>query len=348
MSVFRFPPPRGKSRHLAPPRGSLAPKLFSMYFVPFLTSSRDSCDSNISNASQTSRLTAFEHTPANPASQPRHLLLFIGGLSDGLLTVPYSTTLATALPETWTLAEVHLSSSYSGWGTSNLQRDVSELSKCVTYFRTIKPGKIVLMGHSTGCQDIMEYLTGPDHSSRAKIDGGILQGPVSDRQAIVSGLDPSLYVGSCAVAQGMLDIGDGDEIMPSYSMRNFFGTAPVSAKRWLSLASPNHDGADDFFSSDLSDERLMQTFGKLPKGVPVCVMHSEKDEYVDAGIDKGALIERWIEAVKKGGGSVDELHSGVIKGATHNLQTCSDEVIERLVERVLGFLDGLEKQKPVL
>ncbi|PBP24518.1 DUF1749-domain-containing protein [Diplocarpon rosae] len=296
----------------------------------------------------TSRLTAFEHTPTIPASRPQNLIIFIGGLSDGLLTVPYTTPLAIALPETWTLAQVHLSSSYLGWGTSNLQRDVFELSKCVTYFRNIKSGKIVLMGHSTGCQDIMEYLTGADHSLRAKIDGGILQGPVSDRQAIVSGLDPALYVGSCAIAQGMLDIGDGDEIMPSYSMKSFFGTAPVSAKRWLSLASPNHDGDDDFFSSDLSDERLMQTFGKLPEGVPVCLVHSEKDEYVDASVDKEALIKSWIEIIKKSKGSVDEINSGVVEGATHNLKGCSEEVVGRLVDRVLGFLDGLEKKNSVL
>ena len=39
--------------------------------------------------------------------------------------------------------------------------------------------------------------------------------------------------------------------------------APVSAKRRLSLASPgpSHSGEDDFFSSDLDDERLATTFG---------------------------------------------------------------------------------------
>lgn len=188
----------------------------------------------------------------------------------------------------------------------------------------------------------MEYLTGMGHQFRAKIDGGILQGPVSDRQAIVAGLEPSLYVGSCAIAQGMVDIGDGDEVMPSYSMKSFLGRAPVSAKRWLSLASPHRDGDDDFFSDDLSEGQLMQTFGALPKGCPLCIIHSGSDEYVSKEIDKEALIKRWVEVARKGEGSVDEINSGVLEGATHNLAGCPDEVVKGLTKRVLSFLEGLD------
>lgn len=198
------------------------------------------------------------------------------------------------------------------------------------------------MGHSTGCQDIIEYLTGSGHASRAKIDGGILQGPVSDRQAIEIGLDPALYAGSCATAKAMIEAGDGDEILPSKTMKSFFGPAPVSAKRWLSLASPNHDGDDDFFSPDLSDDQLMKTFGALPKGTPLCVLHSGSDEYVDPKLDKEKVIQRWIEISKKGEGTVDEIHSGVLEGATHNLKGASEEVLSGLVKGILGFLESLD------
>ncbi|KAK0104872.1 hypothetical protein ONS95_005138 [Cadophora gregata] len=290
----------------------------------------------------TSRLTAFEHTPTTPPLPPQNILVFIGGLFDGLLTVPYTTPLAASLPPSWTLAQVHLSSSYTGWGTSNLQKDVAELSRCVKYFRGIKTGKIVLIGHSTGCQDIIEYLTGSGHASRAKIDGGILQGPVSDRQAIESGLDPALYSGSCAAAKAMVEAGDGDEILPSKTMKSFFGPAPVSAERWLSLASPDHDGDDDFFSSDLNDERLMKTFGALPRETPLCVLHSGSDEYVDPKLDKEGLIRRWIEIAKKGEGRIDEANSGILEGALHNLKGASEEVMDGFVKRVLGFLESLE------
>ncbi|XMA10936.1 hypothetical protein WAI453_003727 [Rhynchosporium graminicola] len=287
------------------------------------------------------RLTAFEHTPGKSTSQPQNILLFIGGLSDGLLTVPYTTPLAASLKPTWTLAEIHLSSSYSGWGTCNLEDDAEEISKCVAYFRSIKTGQIVLMGHSTGCQDIMFYLTGAEHSRHAKIDGAIMQGVVSDRQALEMHLDPELYKGSCVTAKAMVEAGDGDEILPSKTMDDFFET-PVSAKRWLSLASPDHNGDDDIFSSDLTDEQLGKTFGKLPKETKVAFLHSGEDEYVNPDLDKAGIIKKWAEIVKRGGGSVDEINSGVLEGASHNLKKASEYVMAGLVKRVLGFLEGIE------
>lgn len=204
----------------------------------------------------------------------------------------------------------------------------------------MKTGKIVLMGHSTGCQDVMEYLTGKGHASREPIDGGIIQAPVSDREAIL--LDPreaASYEKNCKLAQAMIDAGDGDQILP---VKVF--PCPVSAKRWLSLASPNHDGDDDYFSSDLADERLIRSFGALPTKSPLCILYSGADEYVPPRIDKEALVKRWIEIVKKGEGVVDEENSGVIEGASHNLEKDPEDVVQGLVKRVLGFLNGLSPQ----
>ncbi|PMD48931.1 DUF1749-domain-containing protein [Hyaloscypha variabilis F] len=289
------------------------------------------------------RLTAFEHTPHFPQTPPQNLLIFIGGLFDGLLTIPYTSTLSSALPATWTLAEVRLSSSYTGWGTSSLQKDVSELSDCVSYFRGIKTGKIVLMGSSTGCQDIMEYLTGADHASRPAIDGGILQAPASDREALILEMDLELYKSSCEAAQRMVDEGNGEEILPQREKGAAF-PAPCTARRWLSLASPNHDGDDDYFSSDLGDERLLKTFGKLPKQSPLCILMSEMDEYVPKSVDKKGVIGRWVSIIKKGKGILDEVNSGVVPGASHNLMKDGDDVVGDLVGRVVGFLEGLPEK----
>ena len=287
------------------------------------------------NTSQAKRLTAFEHTPNPNLGTGQNLLIFIGGLFDGLQTVPYTDTISDALPQTWSLAQVHLTSSYTGWGTSTLQRDAVELAKCVSYFRTIKSGKIVLMGHSTGCQDVMEYLTGTGRENRPTVDGGIIQAPASDREAIVMEMDPDHYLHSIAVATKMTEDGGADEILPSVELNGFF-PCPVSAKRWLSLASPYHDGDDDYFSSDLTDERLIKSFGALPKGSPVCVLFSGADEYVPKTVDKEAQISRWASIAQRGEGRVDETNSGVIERATHNLGGDPDEVVGDLVKRVLG------------
>ena len=190
----------------------------------------------------------------------------------------------------------------------------------------------------------MEYLVGPGYETRPPIDGGILQAPVSDREAILKELDPQVYEESCKVAQDMVDAGDSEEIMSRKVTKGLFAPAPVSAYRWLSLASPNHNGDDDYFSSDLSDEQLKKTFGNLPARSPLCILFSGNDEYIPKSLDKGALIQKWTSFVKEGDGKVDEKQSGVVAGASHNLAGNPEEIVNDLVTRVVGFLGGLPTQ----
>jgi hypothetical protein len=202
------------------------------------------------------------------------------------------------------------------------------------------------MGHSTGCQDVMEYLVGPGHETRPPIDGGILQAPVSDREGILMSVGPGYYAESCKVAQEMMDAGLARDIMPSKATR-MFGPSPVSARRFLSLASPNHDGDDDYFSSDLADERLVKTFGKVPARTPLCFIFSGNDEHVPKTTDVSALLQKWTGFVKRGGGKVDEENSGIVENASHNLQGSSAEVVSELVKRVLGFLNISPKESNI-
>jgi hypothetical protein len=188
----------------------------------------------------------------------------------------------------------------------------------------------------------MEYLTGPGHELRSPIDGGIIQASASDREAMGQEMDAEVLRNSTALAQKMVDAGEGEEILPSSAVASIF-PAPVCARRWLSLASPNHDGDDDYFSSDLTDEQLMKTFGSLPARSPLCILLSGEDEYMPKHIDKEALLRRWVEFVKKGDGKVDEEHSAVVPGASHNYMK-SPEVVPELVKKVVGFLNGLAKQ----
>src|SRR4051794_24832950 len=122
----------------------------------------------------TSRLVAFEHAPpgsspsTTSSTEPVNTLLWIGGLGGGLLPVPYTHTLADSLPPTWRLVEPLLSSGYEQWGTQTLGTDARDLRACVAYFRREQPDRrIVLMGHSTGAQDCMEYILGPQNGDAA-------------------------------------------------------------------------------------------------------------------------------------------------------------------------------------
>lgn len=149
------------------------------------------------------------------------------------------------------MAEVLLSSAYNGWGTSSLARDASELAEAVTYFRQTKgrQSKIVILGHSTGCQDCMEYCVGPGADERPHVDGIILQAPVSDPEAAAHLVDPAELKRANETAQEMVKNGQENDVMPNHLTRGFFNGA-VTAYRWLSLLSP--DGSKQSLSSAAS------------------------------------------------------------------------------------------------
>lgn len=294
------------------------------------------------------RLVAFEHTasPSNSSSEPTNIILWIGGLGDGLLTVRYPRVIAASLRPEWTLAEVLLSSAYKGWGTSSLKRDARELGECVKYFKENRPGKkVMLMGHSTGCQDIMEYLVGEGSSAREGVDGIILQGGVSDREGWVDMVEKNgwhdAFNETVTLAEKMVNDGNEREFLPREGsiVSKEFG-APVTAYRTHSLLSKGGD--DDYFSSDLEDEVLKKTFGKIPSSTPVMFLLGSLDPYIPAQVSKEGLLTRWTEFVRGGGGIVDDTNGGIILGAHHNLNDDPESVVQDLSQRVNRFLKNLD------
>ena len=82
-------------------------------------------------------LVAFESCPPTVAAAaaadeaatlPSKKCILIGGLSDGLLPVPYTKQLETACHERgWSLVQPIISSSYLGFGHGSLERDTKEI-----------------------------------------------------------------------------------------------------------------------------------------------------------------------------------------------------------------------------
>ncbi|KAK3942994.1 hypothetical protein QBC46DRAFT_53720 [Diplogelasinospora grovesii] len=268
-------------------------------------------------------------------------LIFIGGLGDGPLGVPYVRTIAESLSSSssssWSVFELLLSSSYSGFGFGSLRQDVEEIAAFVAYLRSVddERKKIVLMGHSTGCQDCMEYAKRSSDPAAAAdsgillipaVDGFILQGPVSDREALgmmaKGGRLPENEVQewqqkletSLRFAKDKIDKGEGgqDIIMPRAMLPRDTFTTPITAYRWWSLAAVGGD--DDYFSSDLADERVAEIWGSLRQ--PVLIVPSAQDEHVPRDIDVGELMERWKRAC---GPRIASSRSAMIPDANHRV-----------------------------
>lgn len=270
------------------------------------------------------RKVAFEFTP----TPRKKVLIFVGGMGDGLLTVPYIPVLVDKLATlNWSLVQIQLDSSFKGWGTSSLADDIEGIRSLVDYLKSEQGGsreKIVLMGHSTGSQDTIHYLL--NHGDT--IDAGIMQGSVSDRESFALEIDPQAQERLNSEAQQLLSGGRGDELLPAEFARRADKT-PITAYRWCSIMVPGGD--DDYFSSDLAEETISSTFGKLNK--PFLVAYSEADEFVPQSVDKHALLGKWENHSNP---KCWSKNSGLIPGASHNVK--QKEPQEYLCNMVSEFI----------
>jgi pimeloyl-ACP methyl ester carboxylesterase len=273
----------------------------------------------------------------------QNIILWVGGLGDTMLSVDYTIVLSSNLPDNWTLMHTSLNSSGQGWGTSSLKSDAEEIATWVAHFRAriAKGMKIVLMGHSTGCQGAMEYVTGEGHGERPPIDGVILQAPVSDREALMME-DRLKRDAIIEMAKKFTSEGRGDAVLPLEFGEPVFGKTPITAYRWLSLLSLDMNGDDDYFSSDLPISKLRTTFGAFPKTTPLQILCSGIDEHVPSSVNVQSLMDYWTRLVKEGGGIVDVENSAIIPKASHNLQGDDTKVVMELCDLVCRFVKNVE------
>lgn len=264
---------------------------------------------------------AFEFEPSGKSK----VLIFVGGLTDGLLTVPYLQGLAKALaPLGFSLIQIQISSSFIGFGTGSLKRDDEEIDSLVDYLKKDNRETLLLMGHSTGSQNTIHYLL----NHPAKISGGIMQAAVSDREYGNAVIPQPLLSELNAEAQALVNAGKQDQLLSMRHTEKMFGT-PITAYRWCSLLLPGGD--DDYFSSDLSDETLDNTFGHIQE--PFLVALSEKDTFFPEGAKPLYLLERWKAHTDP---KIWSKSSGIIQGASHAVP--EEESQKELFEKIASFI----------
>lgn len=289
------------------------------------------------------RLSAIEF--ASSQTKPANFLVFIGGLGDGFLTVPYVPQLANALNQrfggNWVVVQALISSSYFAFGTGSLKRDAKELAQLVKYLRSNrgnKDSKVILMGHSTGSQDTLEYLAKHSKSdgfeSILEIDAGILQAPASDNEAFNSiyGAEQE-FQDLLTLSKKLISDGNPSELLPASAMKYTFG-APITAYRFNSLIGQRGD--DDFFSSFLASSDYEKTFKLILK--PLLVLYSGEDEFVPSSVDKQKLVDSWKAVCDP---KYWSRYSKVVKGASHNVGISSKEgALDELIQSVVLFIES--------
>jgi pimeloyl-ACP methyl ester carboxylesterase len=252
------------------------------------------------------------HTPSLEAHVfcPNKVIL-LGGLSDGMMPVPYTDRLEHACHnQNWSLVQPILSSSYLGFGNGSLERDTTELTELLSFLQTYRGAhQYVLVGHSTGCQNAVHYLKHGKY--KESIRGVVLQAPVSDREHAM--MESEHYKKYLEVAQTLRDAGKAEEMMPRAAL-----WAPITAQRYLDLNE--RGGADDMFSSDFSDEELAERLRHVGQTKShVLVAFSGSDEFVPSHVDSKALTKRLVEAMNIDCKGAPVAQGLVIETANHNL-----------------------------
>jgi len=236
------------------------------------------------------------------------------------------------------------------------------MATAITFIRTKlythKYIDIVLMGHSTGCQDIMRYLTAlnplnPRNAARPSVEGAILQAPVSDRDAVLHTIDDEdapetrkAYDAAMKIVKSTAEKDRRNVILPMNLTKPLFAPAPINIERFLSLVSPDspqNPSVEDFFSHDLGDHIFQRTFGSIGKNgvlqlssqsgrtqgsksneqspIPtLLVLMSDSDENVRSHIvSQKNSLNQWGKALTHESGCLLDPASDVILNAIHDV-----------------------------
>ncbi|CED84941.1 Predicted hydrolases or acyltransferases (alpha/beta hydrolase superfamily) [Phaffia rhodozyma] len=302
---------------------------------------------------QPTELPLFESASLGSAN----CLVFLPGLYDGLVTVPYVDALRRHLEQAgWSLAQPQLTAALKAWGRSSLEQDADEIEQAVDHLRAIGKTNIVLLGHSTGCQQIMEYLVQPKKSNgklRSTINRAIIQAPVSDREANTDSpsYDPKIQEKLQALYDNTPGDARRDTLCPP-EICKYFGLDVTVYRAWSTLCP---GGDDDYFSTDLPLTSsttpsvlrpLDQTFGKLPKDVPLFVIFSGADEYTpNPEKTQPALLDNWTRAAftnspdapsSTAGASKGSIRGIIVPGASHNVKQADKS--EWMAQQILDFI----------
>jgi hypothetical protein len=224
-------------------------------------------------------LTMLDSSPGLP-----HALVVLPGLTDTLGSLPYTDALVRALhPLGVAVVLPQLSSGLGGWGVASVEADAREAAAAVAALRARGRRAVFLLGHSTGCQDIMAFLSAP-RAPECAVQGAVLQAPCSDRLDWEEGSDDEAAQAQLEEATRLVRAGQGSTLLPravaAPRPAHAVGRTgsepmganganitdpPTTAYRYWSLYAPGGD--DDYFSGDLPESSQRAIWQRALEGL---------------------------------------------------------------------------------
>ncbi|HEX6976854.1 MAG TPA: alpha/beta fold hydrolase [Patescibacteria group bacterium] len=172
--------------------------------------------------------------------------------------------------------------------------------------------EIYLIGHSTGCQKSIYYLS--QRGKQKSVAGVALLCPLSDYAFFIKSVEPEKIKHLYEIAREMLK-DNPHKMMP-------FDIWPDlhDAQRFLSLYSP--DSPEEIFcyaQTDKSAEILQKV------KIPILIIFADKDEYRDRPTSK---LQEWFKSNTRS----KQLTISAIKNATHGFETREKEARKEITK----------------
>ncbi|OAG29624.1 hypothetical protein NEDG_00757 [Nematocida displodere] len=192
---------------------------------------------------------------AKTTNRSKVAIVVVGGLGDGLFTIPYVQPLMQFGYAHNLVVITAKFRSMPHYGLYTIEDDVSDLERVNRLCDTSSFEKVFMIGHSTGCQVLMEYIQRQANSKETII----LQGPVSDREYEES-TNPMLHaqLEAAKASKGVLPFTHNHQ--------------PITAERFLDLFQ--RGGREDWVSIGGC------TRGLNPHEREMYSVISRKDEYL--------------------------------------------------------------------
>lgn len=182
---------------------------------------------------------------------------------------------------------------------------VYDIQAGIDYLKTLGIKQLFLIGHSTGCQKSIYYLsrTGKQH----EVSGAILICPMSDYAFALHSEDPQALARATRYARKMVENGKSSALLPSDVWPEV-----LDAQRFLSLYTP--ESVENIFTYAQPEVKpdLLQNIT-----VPLLILIAENDEYADRPTSE---IADWFTSRTYNA----TVH--LIEGSLHGLTDKSDEV----------------------
>src|SRR3989344_7441626 len=185
---------------------------------------------------------------------------------------------------------------------------VDDIRGAVNFAKRAGARSIYLVGHSTGCQKSVFYVS--RMKKRALVKGIILLAPVSDYAAAVKDDRNGRLAKAVRLAKKLVRAGRRHELMPKTLDKTPFIN---DAQRFLSLYTPN--SSETIFSYE-QPKKIPRTLKSV--SLPVLVVWAQKDEYADRTAKK---IAEWFERNTEA-----NLETLVVPRATHSFHGKEDDV----------------------